>query len=1396
MPINCLNLNDPAVASIAAKYGEVMAAKILDTHANTQLKIGVQELFDSNPELAAIGTHEQYSQYLDSIFPDSKVKDIVYHGTNKQFDKFNKSILPDSGLYFEKNKTTAYGYGNILIPAILNSSAYYYGSNLNRVNSKQIRQNGETGLTNGSGHIVFEPEQIHILGSKQDIEGFKNFVTQSSIVLPTIEQADTIYKAFQDENLSFKIAKTADDISIVKNILTNPSNLKNQNYSDDVIKGNILNSVLNNRNKDGDYYYSYGGQTTIIPKNTSRVDLMKKVEEIYNNMSNWDDTLKSKWIDFLTNKGTFEQALQYFGANKMGQSIYDEVVIDKVKNIIDFVPETGDEIMLLSDVQNKFPDLKIDTDLIGNNPIVVVHKSEDGLQELSIYDMTSKNLEPSKFNLFKKFLSNAKLKQLGITTYTDSEKGMRDFYLTLLAMSMRKANDKVRFRTLSTVQVNKTTFRQGQDIELTPSGALHELKTLIETKEGQSFIAELPEKYRKLLSEDRLLTIDYGQSYLALLKNQATKESLRDNVPSWDQNALKDMSSTIGHFLAGKGDRQEVLYQLKQRESKLRDIPEDRRNDFQKRELYMLAKAIAEQDSPKMKNKASVKDINAPAIMLELSTNQSNPIVQSFFRILNIANRRITDIAMKFVNEHDKLLKTNINDIFFSRYPEEQFKKWFVDNSNKRFERLRKKIKVLDEQGNEHMAKTMMIHFDENDITTKEAIRRGDITKEEVAYGKFIVEAFKNQMILNLEHEIVSKRNYTAIDERSAEGKAEIRKRAEEEYNKLWVDGMMPIMHKSVSGKLFSGDIKAGMSKLLKQLQNANALLDETPKSPEEQDDIVNKFMFQLGSEIDTEDKSNAKNSIGNLGNAGRLGVSYNQYSKEWTMIDPQKNNDVSDDFEMIMKYFIVSSNRKIEYDNNVIPKLNQVRTILGEEKLDKTQIWLKEITDRIIFEKGPKWFPGTTGDVSIPTPLDTDLSLGMALNASMKAGTLLTTTFNVPIALTSAALNTFTSLSTSVAQGLAGSHLYGTREWLAAMTAIAKDNGKCRALADKYHVTEMNPSDIVGNRKRQKTKQHLWSSRVFNWLNYITDYESRLHVMVAQMMKDGTWDAEVYDPETGLCTYDETKDKRFYEDGKLTKDGKLLKESLKENLVADGKMKSEDTKLTHAYDYTTARSLKDVGDQIIFGMDPETSTNLENYWLGKLPLQFRRYLPTKAAQLYSKSYMRDVTARRVVVTNPETGEDEVIMQQEYTQGKINTMLYAIKELGTLKQKPTEFWVNLQPRQKANIIKLCTDAMLATALFATYGFAGWDEDKEYKYKGRSFPMPRFKKIFQNTSRDLINDINPAFWIETWKQPIPLVGIVEQYTKVGYALMTADFKAASKSPYPLKPDIELIKETIQ
>lgn len=192
------------------------------------VKQGVDFVFENTPELNNIGTQEQYSQYLDTIFPGSKVKDIVYHGTDKLrgklgidkegFKKPNKDRLiggkKQIGIFFTDKEnaskfskdlqvdltekaanrfedTLSYEYKEklrneslpILIPAIINATnpieltrkelQNQWEDLPNKVNSVLV-----TDLEGKYGYekIVFEPEQIHILSSKKDLEMFRNFI--------------------------------------------------------------------------------------------------------------------------------------------------------------------------------------------------------------------------------------------------------------------------------------------------------------------------------------------------------------------------------------------------------------------------------------------------------------------------------------------------------------------------------------------------------------------------------------------------------------------------------------------------------------------------------------------------------------------------------------------------------------------------------------------------------------------------------------------------------------------------------------------------------------------------------------------------------------------------------------------------------------------------------------------------------------------------------------------------------------------------------------------------------------------------------------------------------------------------------------------------------------------
>jgi hypothetical protein len=185
---------------------------------------------------------QAYSQYLDTIFPDSQVKDIVYHGTNKTFDTFKKEF--DNGFFVTKNKDYAKVYGNNVKSILINSknilNIYRLGRekikeedvdlfnnfqdylqnnegrgyNLNQFNDRDISVNnkvisltnrpflyefykkeGYDSLLGSDEYVVFEPEQIHILGSNNDIERFKEFVN-NPVQRVNLDKPTTLFNIF------------------------------------------------------------------------------------------------------------------------------------------------------------------------------------------------------------------------------------------------------------------------------------------------------------------------------------------------------------------------------------------------------------------------------------------------------------------------------------------------------------------------------------------------------------------------------------------------------------------------------------------------------------------------------------------------------------------------------------------------------------------------------------------------------------------------------------------------------------------------------------------------------------------------------------------------------------------------------------------------------------------------------------------------------------------------------------------------------------------------------------------------------------------------------------------------------------------------------------------------
>lgn len=189
----------------------------LDTSSINQE--GIDFVFEQNPELANIGTKEQYGEYIKTIFPESRVKDIVYHGSplknlqklKRGDDNFDKMYTSKYGIAFSDNNLIASYYAgqidfmnfeseddyskgqvynvilNIKNPKIKDFKGSSYKESIGDYNisleEAVEKENKDSFIANNisdpikaNSYIVFKPEQIHILGNEEDQEMFNNFV--------------------------------------------------------------------------------------------------------------------------------------------------------------------------------------------------------------------------------------------------------------------------------------------------------------------------------------------------------------------------------------------------------------------------------------------------------------------------------------------------------------------------------------------------------------------------------------------------------------------------------------------------------------------------------------------------------------------------------------------------------------------------------------------------------------------------------------------------------------------------------------------------------------------------------------------------------------------------------------------------------------------------------------------------------------------------------------------------------------------------------------------------------------------------------------------------------------------------------------------------------------------
>ena len=183
-------------------------AELQERLSNKEFLEGAKGVYESTPALQQLGTQEEYNDYIARVSlgilknPSSgeynytsQVKDIVYRGTPENYPiKKGISLSLGEGITFTSDKDwakihTEGGSKPTLYTAIINiKNPIILKDKIDNLSEKEqdeyVSQKASKlndGTISLNEFLVVEPEQIHILGNKEDIEGFKEFVGRDNV---------------------------------------------------------------------------------------------------------------------------------------------------------------------------------------------------------------------------------------------------------------------------------------------------------------------------------------------------------------------------------------------------------------------------------------------------------------------------------------------------------------------------------------------------------------------------------------------------------------------------------------------------------------------------------------------------------------------------------------------------------------------------------------------------------------------------------------------------------------------------------------------------------------------------------------------------------------------------------------------------------------------------------------------------------------------------------------------------------------------------------------------------------------------------------------------------------------------------------------------------------------
>lgn len=556
-----------------------------------------------------------------------------------------------------------------------------------------------------------------------------------------------------------------------------------------------------------------------------------------------------------------------------------------------------------------------------------------------------------------------------------------------------------------------------------------------------------------------------------------------------------------------------------------------------------------------------------------------------------------------------------------------------------------------------------------------------------------------------------------------------------------WVQGHMPLVRASVSNRLRNVKRTGGMGAYREAVDGMLVDLEASFGAGEDTDPISDNIFASQWSDNITDKRE------------GFMGFQSDGF------IDLQTYHKWSTDIESMMDVFAIQG-LKHETFAKVGATMRAVNSIfqwyssnLMENNLGSTIDWLNMVKTVNLDNK----------DIDANTPANRTARI------ITRAASIGLYGLN-PITASAAWLgNELTTLSESIANSIAGTGRFGVGSLTKAKAVMSKIFAnrvidvdaldKANLLMRRFRMFNEDITSLLNGYHKTGDKFLFRSKYLFSMLNG-GDYASRMNIMIAQMLEEGSWDA--YSVENGKLVYDESKDEQYNGRGKNTKaQSAALRSAVAANLGL-----SPGDKLTFGHDDNMGDSIRGISNYLLGTNDREARAMMNFVWWGKIFGASKNWLAAKIDR-----WMLGIGENRIndsalvgqyVFDKDKDGNIYAFWKGDHMEGIIVSWLALIDNVRHAKEDR----VPLTDIQKNNITRSLSDlALVSLSALLMAGIK--DDDKDTR--GDDLAV----MIIKRGSDDLLTLYSLARDPKFLWTPIALEWALKVTTNTFKAVMAAD-----------------------